>query len=445
MGSLRKTTLSTLVAGLGSFAMSLGVGIITARMLGPHDRGIFALAAVLPHSVVALVKGGLAQAGIFSIRREKADPALVAFHVLVLAAFGSAVAIGGMYLFKGEAMRMLLKGAPLICFAFSILLVPFLLIESYFYGILQATDYFTIFNRRRLLGGGVGLVGMFLGLVVFRGGLLAALVVTAAVTIALDVWLIGTVYRRCGIRAQWDGSLCKRLVGFGIKSHLQSIATHFHVRADMYLVAAILDPSQVAFYSIATRMAELLLFIPESLGFVVYPKQAGSSLEQLQDLTARSCRHVLFMTISAGAALVLIGPRLVVLWYGSDYAPGGAPLYYLAPAIVMMSLFFMLSRNFTSQNRQGINMVASGVALGCNVLFNLFLIPRMGISGAGLASLLSYSLATTMLGVVYIRESGKSLREVFIIRGSDLLVYWRLLQETVGRRPAPISARTAEG
>ena len=85
--SLRKTTLSTLVAGLGQFALNLGIGIITARMLGPHDRGIFALGAVLPHTVVALVKGGLAQASIYSIRREKTDPGVVAFHVLVIGVF----------------------------------------------------------------------------------------------------------------------------------------------------------------------------------------------------------------------------------------------------------------------------------------------------------------------------------------------------------------------
>jgi len=183
-------------------------------------------------------------------------------------------------------------------------------------------------------------------------------------------------------------------------------------------------------------LAELLLFVPESLGVVIYPRQAGAPLPKLQEMTATSCRHVLFSTLLAAIALMLIGPRLVVLWYGQNYAPGGAPLYYLAPAAVMMSLFFMLSRNFTSQNRQGINMMASGLALGCNVACNLFLIPRLGISGAGLASLLSYSLATCILTYVYLVESKLSLRDVFVIRLSDLAAYRRLFGEFLGRSPA---------
>ncbi len=446
--SVRKTTIGTFTAGLVAFVMNLAMGIITARVLGPNDRGIFALAAVLPHTVVTFVKLGLAQASIYSIKRERVDPALVAGHVLIIALVGSSAAVAVMYLFKLEALQVLMKGAPLLCFLFSMFCVPFLMIESHFFGILQGLGEFSLFNRRRLLGSALGLVGMFVALVVLPGGLLAALGVTAVLTIALDTWLIGTVYRLCGIRLAWDGPLMKRLLKFGIKSHMQGIATHLHFRADVYLVAAFLNPSQVAFYSIATRLAELVLFVPESLGLVIYPRQAGSGIQEVQELTARSCRHVLFTTGLGGIVLMLIGPRVVVSWYGHAYAPAGPPLYYLMPGVVMMSLFFMLSRNFTSQNRQGVNIFASGVALGCNVLFNLFLIPRMGISGAGLATLLSYSLATIILGGAYLVESGKSMREVFVIRSSDFGVYRRILEDVWGRRKvssAAVAGPTAEG
>ncbi len=446
-GSVRKTSLSTFAAGLSTFAMSLGIGIITARVLGPNDRGIFGLAAVMPHSIVALVKLGLAQGSIYAIRRDKVSPSLVASTLLIFTIIGSVVALAAMYLLKYEAMLHLLKGAPLMCFFFSMFLVPFLLVESYFFGILQAIGHFELFNRRRLLGGGLSLVAMFVALVLWHGRLLTALWVTAGLTILMDLWLVITVHRLCRLRLAWDGPLASRLLKFGVKSHLQSIATHMNFRADVYLVAGILNPSEVAFYSIATRLAELLLFVPESLGTVVYPKQAESGLDQLQELTATSCRHVLFTTLIAGVVLMLIGPQLVVLWYGKAYAPAGPPLYYLVPGVIMMSLFFMLSRNFTSQNRQGINILASGVAVGGNVVVNLYLIPRMGISGAGLASLLSYSLATIILSYFYLTESRKSMREAFIIRRSDLQVYRRLFYDVLGRRPVRSKAArpTAEG
>ena len=120
--SLRKTTVQTFWVGLASFAMNLGFGIVTARMLGPNGRGIFTLVSVLPHTVAAFVKLGLGQASIYSIRRERIDPSLVASHLIVMTAVASVVGVTGMYLLKYEAMRVLMKGAPLSCFAFSMFL-----------------------------------------------------------------------------------------------------------------------------------------------------------------------------------------------------------------------------------------------------------------------------------------------------------------------------------
>ena len=67
-------TLATRVLTMG---IGLFTGIITARMLGPENRGIFGLAALFPASIVTLSKLGQSQATIYFIRREKADVAQI--------------------------------------------------------------------------------------------------------------------------------------------------------------------------------------------------------------------------------------------------------------------------------------------------------------------------------------------------------------------------------
>jgi Na+-driven multidrug efflux pump len=54
------------------------------------------------------------------------------------------------------------------------------------------------------------------------------------------------------------------------------------------------------------------------------------------------------------------------------------------------------------------------------------LVPRMGISGAAIASSISYSLLSLMLTWYYLRETGLSWR-ILVPRMSDVLVYsaWR--------------------
>src|SRR5690606_15027142 len=71
------------IAGLiGSRLMlvifGFGTGIITARLLGPHDRGLFTLLVMLPQTLVTFAKMGVAQANVYYIRRAKVPVSVVA-------------------------------------------------------------------------------------------------------------------------------------------------------------------------------------------------------------------------------------------------------------------------------------------------------------------------------------------------------------------------------
>ena len=72
----------------------------------------------------------------------------------------------------------------------------------------------------------------------------------------------------------------------------------------------------------------------------------------------------------------------------------------------MMSMYVLLSRDFTARDRQVINVIAAYIALGGNIGLNMWLIPRMGIEGAAIGTSTSYSVAALLLYVFFLRESG---------------------------------------
>ena len=75
------------------------------------------------------------------------------------------------------------------------------------------------------------------------------------------------------------------MIRYGLKSHMQIIASHFHFKAVMYMVAFFLSPVQVAYYSIASRLAEHIMWLPQSLGLALFPRMAGSSEQRAHDMT----------------------------------------------------------------------------------------------------------------------------------------------------------------
>jgi O-antigen/teichoic acid export membrane protein len=417
----------------GTFAtrlitMGFGVftGIITARMLGPDNRGIFALAALFPASIVTLSKLGQGVASVYFIRREKEDVSQVASNVLMIAGAVGVLLIGLALLLRDQLLDSILRGVPPWAFTVVLPLIPILLVESYLYGILQSTDRFRVYNIRLIAEAVLTLAGMTLALIVLRLGLVGALAVTVTVRVLMSLWVVVTIHRGSPLRMHFDVPLFRRMIRYGLKSHVQIIASHFHFKADMYLVAFYASPAQVAYYAIAARLAEHMMTVPQSLGLALFPRLAGADVARAHLMTATACRQTLAVTTTVGLGLCLLGRWLITTWYGADYASAADPLVFICLGVVMMSLYVLLSRNFTSRNKQVVNIISAYLALFGNLGMNVILIPRYGIVGAAVATAISYSAAALLLLVFFLMESRLAWHEVLILRRSDIAM-WRKL------------------
>lgn len=405
----------------------LGTGIITARLLGPHDRGVFTVLLLLPQTLVNFAKMGVAQANVYYIRRRGASVATVASNSLVLSLVVSAVLVSACYLARPWVLDPFTKGARETLVVMALIAIPFVMIESYFLSILQAVEDFRAYNLQSIYKAVFSFLTIAVALLALQGRLWAALMSQILVTAGANIWLLYQVRRIAPYGLRWDGTLGRGMLEFGAKSYLQTLAAHLHYRIDIYLIAYFLDPTQVAFYSIAVNITNPILQIPDAIGTVIFPKLAGSSDIDAHARTAVTCRHTLFATILAAVFYAGVGSQALTIFYGDRYAPAIRPMLLMLPGIIMISLYQILTRNFTSRNRQQVNIVAAGVALGVNFTLNLILIPRLGISGAAISTAISYTLAALLLLFIFVRESGGSLRGTVMIRAADLASYPRML------------------
>jgi O-antigen/teichoic acid export membrane protein len=134
----------------------------------------------------------------------------------------------------------------------------------------------------------------------------------------------------------------------------------------------------------------------------------------------RVCRHTLFLTMLGVVGLAVAGPIGIPLLYGTAFRHAIMPLLILLPGVLLMAVYQILTRNFTSRAKQEVNIVAALTALGLNVGLNLLLIPRFGIEGAAIAHGVSYGSAAVILLVVFARESGHSLRDILLVGRTDV-------------------------
>ncbi|MFN2375498.1 MAG: oligosaccharide flippase family protein [Candidatus Binatia bacterium] len=423
-------TLATIFAKMGFGVL---IGILTARTLGPANRGIFALVSTFPASLATLTKFGQAQATIYFIRREKEDVARVASTAVWFGLGTGALLIALVLLLREQILATVLRGVPLWALVAVCPMIPILLMESYLYGVLQATDRFRVYNARLLGESVIALVLMTVVLLGLGLGLPGALGVSVMLNIVMLGWVFWTIHRETPLLFVFDRALFRRMLRYGMKSHLQIIASHFNFKAGVYLCSYYLTPSEVAFYAIGAKLAEQMMSIPQSLGLAMFPRLAGMTEDRVHAMTASACRQTLAIAVAAAAVLTIFGRFAIVTLYGQDYEPAAVPLAWISWGIVMMSMYVLLSRDFTARDRQVINVIAAYIALGGNLVLGAWLIPIYGIEGAAIGTSTSYTVAAVLLYLFFLRESGLPWHEPLLLRAEDLARWKRLVAE-MGRR-----------
>jgi O-antigen/teichoic acid export membrane protein len=421
-------TFSTEMATLGGNFL---VGVLLARSLSVPERGIMALVMALPWTIAGLANLGLPQANIYLIGRKKQSARAVLAASLTAAIFIGFLVVALLAPMRDKALNTFLRGLPQEYYLPLLLLVPLLLIDGMLLSILRANQRFDLYNLRRLANTIFLLAGFSTALLLVRGGLPWVVWVYVAVTVLLVGLNLYITSRVVPISVGMSRGFTQASLRFGMKSYLQNLAGALNYRLDIYLLALLLDPTQVAYYAIATAVAEIAWYIPDTIGVVLFPRLSNTPLDQIHAITARVCRTTVALTGLVVLAIAAMGWILIPLFYGQAYSASVLPLLILLPGIVLMGIYKVLTRNYSSRDRQQVSIVAAAAALSLNIGLNLILIPTWGTAGAALASTFAYTSAGLIMLAVFTRDSGMAFREVVFPRGAELSSHWRWARQLV--------------
>ncbi|MBX3027108.1 flippase [bacterium] len=433
IGQALRDTLGILGTRVVWSAMGLVSGVVLARWLGPHDRGILALVLLLPSTVLTLVKLGVSQATVFFINRKEATVDQVASNSVILALLLGLASSAVIWATRDNLLHKVLRDVPDWALLLGLVRVPLLLLDNYLYSILQATGQFGLYNRRLLQSEGLRLVLVAVLIMGFDLGLPAAIATYTFIGLVNIAWLMLNMRETIHFSLRFDTRLLRKMLSFGVRSYVQVVTAHLLLRIDIYMVQAFLGPAHTAFYALALHFTELVLEVPQAIGLVLYPKLAALAEEQMHRLTAQSCRRTLMVTVPAAVALAVGGPWVITLWYGTAYAEAGAPLPWAAVGVAAMSIFVIITRDFTARQQQRVNTVAGLLALATNVLLNVVLIPIYGIVGAAFATAVAYSGACVILIYFFLRESGLRWVDVLVPTREDVAYFTGIAQRALAR------------
>ena len=405
------------------FVLGFVISFTLARILGPSGRGIYQLAIQTPTTLVNLGQLGLPNAFSFFAGRGRSGARLLGLGLLLSLGL-SVVLVGATLLALPWLADTVLRAAPFELLLLAIVTVPFQLLAAFAGATLIGRQTMRNYNLI-LIGQSVLMVAMIVWLVGFAGlGVTGAVIATVVVT---GVTALVTVLElRRSVAADSDdrgrpGVRVRELAGFGAKIYPASVAGHFGYRADVFLLGALAeDPAlAIGLYSLGVSLAELTFFVPDAVSTVFFPRVAGMERERADEKVATVTRFTVLITLIA--TLALIPAAFVAVNVVLPDFRGSLPAFLvLLPGIVALTVAKVLASYVGGLGIPLRVALASGTALAVNIVVNVLLIPRLGIIGAAIASLVSYLLNASLLVLIASRLSRRHPLEFVVPTGAEL-------------------------
>ncbi|MBI5630340.1 MAG: oligosaccharide flippase family protein [Elusimicrobia bacterium] len=230
-----------------------------------------------------------------------------------------------------------------------------------------------------------------------------------ALAFLLGVLLMIPTWRKFRAFPEGPGLGFKPFLSFALAGWLGSLAWIVTFHFDKILIARRLSLAELTLYGVPSGLLQRLQIVPAVISTVLIPmmsqEQGPEARETLARMYLRSVRLLLATVLPVLALLFALMPQFLGLWLGGDFAgPGVWP----ARILVLVQGFFILvyipNSVVTSRGRPGYASAVTWAQALLSVTAWIILIPRLGLLGVALGSLLAQALPMAVYLAVVHRE-----------------------------------------
>jgi len=175
------------------------------------------------------------------------------------------------------------------------------------------------------------------------------------------------------------------------------------------MLGGMVSSAAIGLYVVAVRLSEVTTFVAGALADALMPEVAGSRAgDQAEALLGRTLRLTLYANVLVLIPLWLAAPLILRTLFGQSFVPATGAFRWLLVAAVVWSASAIVISGLQGFGYPGLSTIARFLSAAVTAPALLILIPRMGIKGAAIASLIGYTvmLLAALVGLIQRRQLG---------------------------------------
>ncbi len=227
--------------------------------------------------------------------------------------------------------------------------------------------------------------------------------------------LIFTLKRFCKPDLSFNIGMAKAILKDAAPLTLAAFFTHAAFKADVFLLKALKDSTEVALFNLPHVLVMNLQVLP--LAFVgalfpVFSRMHLSDPRRLGYIFKRVFLALSFAGLVIAVVLYLLSEWIILLVSGAQYLMAADALRIICWSVVFLFWNFLISTTLISIGKQYLIPISSFLVLASKIAIDLALIPCYGFLGAAIGTVASYGIGSVTLyiiiSIVSVREGSKA-------------------------------------
>ncbi|WP_443936926.1 flippase [Pedobacter sp. MW01-1-1] len=422
-----KNTGWLMLARVGSLAIKILVGFVITNYLGKTQNGILNYPGAFTTFFIAAAALGLDGFTMRELLRNPQDRDRLlgtAFWLKFLGGVCIMPIIYFAYMLWSDHKAIETPLSFILIVGLTGITQAFYITESYFQSKVQAKYVMRVQVFGNILSAMIKLTFVLLGLNIewFVWALLLDTIILA----------IGNLYfyqTKGGSVFKWtfDGHLAKYLLKNSWPLAFSAVLVSVYMKIDQLMVENYLGTPALGVYSTVVQLSESWYFIPVAIVTSVFP----AIMNAKRDDQARYMKRLqnmydlmVWISLSLAIFMTFASPLIYRIVYKPEFWPGATVLSVHIWAGVFVFLGSASGQFLIAEGYTKLSMLRTGVGAIINIGLNIFWIPKYGIMGAALATLVAYFSATFF--IIFIpktREQGiMMLKSLFLITSFQKLL-----------------------
>jgi len=381
----------------------LFIGIWIARYLGPENFGLFSYAQSFAALFTIFATLGLDQIVIRELIKDESARDKLLGTAFILKLFGAFVVLGTLIFSTLSGINTAETNLLILIIASSTVFQSFNVIDFYFQS--------KVLSKFVVLANVISLIISSLVKIILL--LNEASLVAFAFVSLFDTFILASGYVYFYLKNnlninKWtfDWLLAKALLKDSWPLILTGFVISVYMKVDQIMISEMLGYQAVGEYAAAVKLSEAWYFVPTVIASSVFPsiintKKNNEKLyyTRLQKLYSLVVKIALLIAIS----ISFMSDWFVNLLYGQQFIEAGSVLVIHIWAGIFAFLGIASRKWLVAENLSMLSFWRTFFGMVINIVMNLLLIPRYGIQGAAVATLISQVAAAYLFDVLCIK------------------------------------------